>query len=432
MLFFTPMVLLPEVQQFTANTEMFMILPLMGMLATAIFSLHGARGARAWLFAGIFGAISVWYKYTAAPMVGTLFAVWCAREWLDLKSASRLPRKLAFAAAGAFAVSIPILLPFLISDGAKQLWECTIRFNRFYTAAQPFGISGLRYVLNLLWTDWWILFLLPLALVVKPFLTRRARIVRVGIEEKEVNLSHSSHAAPAWFWAALFTASWLGTAGSIYGHYYVALMPFWAVLAALGAHHCAGWLARAMAGNEIVVRWLLVLAVTSLLCLSDLPWIQRSRQQFAQDKLSGGNPFLEAVSAAERVASMTSINDFVFVAGSEPEIYCYSARLNPSRFITMYPLMIPTVLAAGYQQELINTLQREPPKVIVLARSGASWLRDARTPGDFLEFLNQLLKLKYDRGAGFIPEGTSGHWAEQMENAEASTASLVLYKLKPK
>jgi hypothetical protein len=292
----TPMLLFPGLWQFAANTETFMLVPLLGTVAVYVVSRHrrgwpegahhgrtaGVRpspgaampadrgvsqcsnapdgsepaapgdgrtpaqspsvgparcgGSGAWFWAGLLAATTLWYKYTALPVLALLFAVWAFEEWrgraLRLPSTgpdlrSPIPRlwtldfrhwtldiglwTLGFGLwtiCGALVASGVILAPFLARDGGKRLWECTVVFNRYYTGLAGFGTAALWQTLQLLLADWWILFLLPALLVVR----RRRRV---------------------WFWLGMFLAAWASTAGSPHGHYYLVVMPFWALLAAV-------------------------------------------------------------------------------------------------------------------------------------------------------------------------------------------------------
>jgi hypothetical protein len=168
--------------------------------------------------------------------------------------------------------------------------------------------------------------------------------------------------------------------------------------------------------------------VLVLLCLPDLPWIVCSKQQFAAVKAGGGNAFLESSAVARRVAELTSPDDYVFVAGSEPQILCYSKRLSPTRFVIAYPLMLPTPLAEDYQREAVRDLERHSPKVIVLARSSTSWLRQERSPPAFLEYLEKLLADRYERVGGWVAEEPSGRWQEPLSDQDLANSSLVLFR----
>jgi hypothetical protein len=417
---FTPMVLLPEIQQFTANTEMFLLLPLMGTAAIPVFSLETPflreRALRAWLLAGALAGITFWYKYTAAPILGAIFLGWSVRELqskgssqskVDLRRAFAilLPRWMA-AIAGSGIVSLAVLAFFIFKGALNELWDCTILFNRGYMNSSTFGLPSFWFSIKLLWQSWWILFLLPLPLLFSP-------------------------GKKGWFWIFLFFSSLLATGGSIYGHYYLLIMPFWALLAALGIHKWAELLAGVSRSPLVLTRQLLTVAVLALVCFPDWPWITRSREQFAIDKLRTGNPFVESALVARHVSELTAPSDYVYVAGSEPQILYYSQRLSPTRFVIAYPLMIPTPLAEKYQQEAIHELQQRPPAVIVLARSPMSWLIQEGSLRQFLPFLEQLLSTDYERIGGSIADGPRTIWKEPLSDQEVATSDLILFKRKP-
>jgi hypothetical protein len=161
---FTPMVLLPGIQQFTANTEMFMVLPLMATVAISVAGRQGRGGGWAWFCAGACAAVTFWYKYTALPLLAAIVGGWLFAEWRRGRRGWRLGRLAAFGLAGAGVASVVVLGPFLVSDGGRHLWECTVEFNRTYASTSTFGVEPLGLTLKMFWKDWWILFVLPLAL----------------------------------------------------------------------------------------------------------------------------------------------------------------------------------------------------------------------------------------------------------------------------
>lgn len=144
-----------------------------------------------------------------------------------------------------------------------------------------------------------------------------------------------------------------------------------------------------------------------------------------------GYPFIEAQPVAGRVSRMTSPNDYVFVAGSEPEILCYAQRFSPTRFITSYPLMYPSPFASDYQNAAIQDLKNHAPKVIVFVNSSASWARHPGAPTDFLDFLNNFVKRNYAPAGGFVKmDGQKGYWSDQLNTQEFANATLLLYQRK--
>jgi hypothetical protein len=401
----TPMILLPELDQFIANTEMFMLLPLMAMVAVYVRSRHCNGGAAHWLAAGILAALTVCYKYTALPLVAFVFAVWSFEEWRGGKSPRAIAGHWLAALSGGTATAAIVLAPFLLRDGGKRLWECTVVFNRFYAASAGFGMDGLRVKLGEFWHSWWILFLTPCLLVFT--LERRM-----------------------WFWAMLFLVAWLSAAGSYYGHYYIAIMPFWALLVAVALRDFAGWVATKVSQPRDRLRQLFTGIVVFALCAPDARWLIRTREQFAADKLGPWRTFLESPLVAARLKQLTAPGDFVYVAGSEPQILCYAHRFSSTRFDIAYPLMIPTPLAEGYQAEAMHDLQQRPPTAIVLVRSGSSWMNQPGTPPDFGAFLRKLLAENYEVVGGYLFDDRQGRWLEPMGKEDVVRCFMVLYKRK--
>ena len=227
---------------------------------------------------------------------------------------------------------------------------------------------------------------------------------------------------------ALLLVAWLSANASIYGHYYIPMMPFWALLSALALQKLAGWASANFPVSETWTHRALTAIVVVLVLLADAPWMTRSHARFAADKLGAGNPFAESVSAGQRVAQLTSPQDYVFVAGSEPQILCYANRFSPSRFVIAYPMMFPTPLAGRYQREAIRDLQQNPPQLIVWATSPMSWGRQKGTPPDFLDFLHRLLASDYQAIGGYASDAGPSAWIEPFEDLHNYT--LIVYKKK--
>jgi hypothetical protein len=96
----------------------------------------------------------------------------------------------------------------------------------------------------------------------------------------------------------------------------------------------------------------------------------------------------------------------------------------------MYPLMMPTGLAGQYQSEAIRDLDTHPPKLIVVATSNTSWLRQHGTPPAFDDYLKGILGAKYERLGGYVLGEHSGSWREPLADADFYKCSLILYQLK--
>jgi hypothetical protein len=393
----TLMVLAPEIAQFSASVEMFMLLPLLAMLAVYCRN-RQKKHPWHWFAAAFFGVTAVLYKYTAFPVVAFTFLAWLA-EMMRRSSMTWRPIIFAFA-GGTAAVAIEIGY-FLMRDGGAQLWECTVKFNRFYVQSGPFGFTGLMLNAKFFWQNWWLLFLIPWA----AWLLHDRRI---------------------WFWLGIFICAIFSTGLSAYGQYYIILMPFWALLTAVGIRALSS---RVFLSSKFVGGLLTVLAVLFLL-RPDVPWLLCREERFAQVKM-GAYPFIEARAAAERVSSSSSPDDFVFIAGSEPEILFYAQRFNPTRFSNVYPLMIPSTAARCYQLEAIQDLQKRSPKLIVFVNARDSWVRHPQTPEDFFDFMKNFLAENYALAGGYVKiDWQKGYWSDQLDASEQAKASLLIYRRK--
>jgi hypothetical protein len=400
----TPMILLPGIEQFPANTEMFMLLPLLATVAVYVHSRHHGQKLKYWLAAGFFGATTLCYKYTALPVLVFVFVVWSAESWRERKELKLIGRCWLAAFAGAAAAAIMELGFFLARDGGAHLWECTVQFNRYYAASSNFGLTALWLKLGIFWSGWWILFLVPFAAVLK-FNPR------------------------FWFWIGMLICSVFATGASYYGHYYIVIMPFWALLSAVGLRSLA---ARLTEWSPWSGRWIggsLAIIVLILLMRPDVPWLTGTRERFAEVKMDG-LPFIGSQTVARRVAELSSSDEFVFIAGSEPQILFYAQRFSPTRFITAYAMMIPTAVAEKYQREAIGDLQKNPPKLIVFTLTANSWLLQTNTPPDFQNFLHQFLQQNYVLVGGYLPHKEKGVWAEPLAAGELADADLLLFTRK--
>jgi len=403
----TAMVPLPMVDQYSVNTEMFMLLPLLATVAVYCYGRQHGNKNQHWFFAGFLATATLLYKYTAAPMVAFVFVSWVAEMHWSRQGSGSICKALGFAAAGG-VLACALELGFFMAHGAlKQLWECTLVFNRYYPAASnDFAPAYLWARLEMFWDYWWILFLIPCAILLEP----RRRVL---------------------FWLGIFICAAFATSGSCYLQYYIAMMPFWALLNAVGIQAIFSRVSKWMQKPVLWLATLIAAVVVALVVRPDMPWILCPGEQFVVKKMEGVLPFVEARFVAGQVSQITSPDDFVYVAGSEPEILCYAHRFSPTRFITSYSLMIPTPLALRYQQEVINDLGEHFPKAIVFPQTGDSWMRFSTTPTNLLDFMGKFLSRNYERVGGYVKSsGQNGYWSTNLTYSEFRASSLVLYKLK--
>jgi hypothetical protein len=213
------------------------------------------------------------------------------------------------------------------------------------------------------------------------------------------------------------------------GHYFITALPLFAIVAAQGLRTVSEKLALSTGFSRIGLLTAATAIAVAFECwpIRDQPFL--SPVELAS-KVYQGYAFVESPVVANRVAHLSNRNEFVFVGGSEPQILYYAKRKAPSRFVTMFPLMFPTASAVKYQQDTIRELERNPPRLIVLAQYQWSWWQSPQSPTIFLTHLSELLEKQYLLIGGFVRNGDRGDWQEPLDPNLTAKCSLVLYERK--
>lgn len=403
---FTPMVQLPGSTQSAAVIEHFMLLPLLAMLYVYIRSRETAAPStvpRRWFIAGIFACLALMYKYTVLPVVALIYFAWAWDIWRKQRSPMALAHDAASGISGMLLSAAAVLAYFIAHNAVPQLWECTVSFNRYYFAGSVFGgyEAFARHVLEFL-KNWWALFVLT-----GYFLVRRP---------------------PRWkFYICLLVSGIAVSYGSVYGHYYIVLMPFWAIVCAAALDSLSGEIAKRRSVNVNLIRTALVAAVLVSMHLLARPPFLCAPDQLESAKFLKQGYFYESADIARRIAGMTSEGDYVLILGSEPQILYYAQRRSPTRFMITYPLMIDTPMTLQYQKEAIRDLGQHPPKVILLARQFYS----GKGPALILEYMNKFLSSgDYELLGGYVQGADRNYWKGSIHKEELPNSNLLLFRKK--
>jgi hypothetical protein len=402
-----PMVMLPYLTPFAANAEKFMILPFCGLLAIYVFN-RRRSGNDAWFWAAVCGMATLLYKQIAVFSVLYIFALWLFDDWQQHRSAKTTLTRTIYALAGGLATFFLVCGYFFARGGWPGFWEQTVIYNRYY--ASSFGgltLDNFFSNLRMFYYYWPALFLLLIWYLIK-------RPARAG------------------FYLGLLIVS----VGSIfitpYAHYYIMVMPIAALICASSFDSLMGQLS----GFLNRPKWALLLypALAALILVSLLwpvrSWYFMPPNEVLTRSYSQLNPFVEAPIVGERVAALTAPDDYIYVAGTEPEILYYSKRVCPARINGVYALMMDNPLAEVYQKELIRDLDHFPPRVIVWVRSPLSWLTRPNSPRLIFNYFAKLLKERYRLVGGTIRQGATAYWQEPLRKETYGNCSLMVYELK--
>ncbi|MBI2309463.1 glycosyltransferase family 39 protein [Candidatus Collierbacteria bacterium] len=402
-----PMLMIPPLSPFAANTEHFMLLPLMGTIAIAVIHRRD-KHLWPWFLAGSLGMFSVLYKPIALPPLLFMFIVWAIENYILSRSIINTLHQLMVAILGAEAVAAITLGYFFLTNSIGELWKTVVVFNRYYVESYGFTFFALLRLFRLFLAQWWMLFFLTFCFFC--FLPRRW-----------------------WYYAGLFFTSLLSVAPAPFEHYFLLLMPFWAILAAVSIARLAklsNELFDPHPSNSVqtVSLYLLTFLTVGLILWPSRGFFLLSPSQLTSTFYWGPeHPFVESQIVGEHLKAATKSTDKVFVAGSEAQILFYAQRRSASRFVITFPLNIDTPLREEYQRQAIDELTTFPPAAIVLSRRATSNLWNSGSPRIFVDYLNKVLQDEYTLVGGTVWEGLSWHWQELTDTEIPRSSSLLLF-----
>ena len=295
-------------------------------------------------------------------------AFWILRREWQLDGKTFFPRALLFFTAGA-ALPFLVTCSVLMACGVfSRFWFWTFTYARIYGSETSLieGWMALEQFLGeFLEADRWLWLFAGAGLFLLPWERNSARAI---------------------FLLALLVASFLATAVGLYfrEHYWVMMLPLFSLLAAFVVELLGGTIFKLKWQRWLVVALWCWAAAWSILGFRDalFGWTP----QRLSDALYSGNPFSEAVLAADYIQKHSKPTDRIAVIGSEPEIYFYANRRSATGYIYMYPLMEPQPFAAQMQEEMIKEIKTSQPEFCVMVDFDFSWLKNPESKTTILDW----------------------------------------------
>ncbi len=359
----------PSLAASAANTEIFMLLPVVASTLLLLRALEERRLVL-WIGCGALAGAACWIKPVAIGHGVFLAAAGLAQARRDLREATGVVLGLLL---GVALVSAPVLATFLALGAWEPFVDAVFLHNLAYTGR----VGLLQGVRNALWS--WIdqlpsLGVLWLLAGVGAFVARR-RLAR----------------RDAWLLAGFGLASAVGVSSGLYfrPHYFIQLLPLLAMLAALGAEALAGLRRRGLVPAAVAVALLAgppLLANRSLL---------RASPEAISREIYRLNPFVESARIGEYIRKTSQPSDTVYVIGSEPQILFYAERRSASRYIFFYPLTGAYANALERQQELMHEVQAADPLYVVWANIPTSHLTGPDSELWVFEASRELVEERY-------------------------------------
>lgn len=401
MFLFVPMIMFPVLTPFAANTEKFMILPLVFLIYLFLKN-KSSKKRLVWLVSGVLGSLTVFYKPISFPVIVVVFFFWIRDYFQREKNVRKVFALSLFFVIGFFITSLLILLPFIVTRTLNYFFEAVIIFNSFYIKNFGNPLINLSNYLKKFFYYWYIL----IPLLIFPFFKRPK------------NFS---------FYVSLFFISFLTIFSSPMGHYYLQLIPFLTLMITGSLTEIINLFKK---DQQLLFQILLPMIIICFMIYPIKNQFYLTPEELNVWVYGRVNPFYEATIIGKIVKEKTLTNDYIFVAGSEPEIYFYSQRKSPTRFIITYPLNLNTPFRIKYQKEVVNDLTKKPPKIIVISQKQHSGLWDKNSPRIFLDFLNHLLDNQYQLIGGYFINKETEEWKTKLSDKEIKDCSFLVYQKK--
>lgn len=397
MFLYIPQIMFPVLTPFAVNTEKFMLLPLIGLTTVFIYEKNQPYD---FFIAGILASLTLFYKPISILVITYLLLVWFFQIFKKEKNQLLLLKRIFAFSFGFFITAFFILAPFLFSKTFFYFLENVIIFNFFYP--QNFGnpFSNFFNYLSKFIYYWWVL--IPLFFI---FFLRR----------------------PKKFWLifSLFLISLISVFTSPIGHYYLQTIPFFTLLTTGAIITVADYLSQK---HKIILSIITTVIITFFLIYPIRQQFYLTPQELVVWVYGRVNPFYEAPIVGEKIKKLTTPSDKIFVAGSEPQIYFYSQRQSPTRFVITYPLNLNTPLREKYQKEIILDLKKDLPKIIIVSTKKHSGLWDENSPKIFISFLNKILKEDYRLIGAYVIKEDEEYWSNHPKKEELQLSSFLVYR----
>lgn len=343
----------PMINGTAANTELFMLLPL--VLSQLVFFHANAMSRRSVLLMGLCGVlIGTAAAFKQVAVVNWLFLLAIYPVFAVKKE--RLTGTLLFGCSSAI--------------GVVAVWTMIAGYffwrNGFDDFVYHVFTHNLQYVSALPWEDRWKYFQDTIRLL---WPTQLAVWVMAGL----TFLMRRPVGGGKWL---LFIAGWLLTSlagvsasGYFFPHYFQQLLPALAITAIMGAERVCqvSWLAR----MPLTLQRLAVALLLAILpALVFYPFLFKFTPAEAVRRIYPGNFFDLMPTLGAKLAQATQPDDKVFIFGAEPELLFYAQRVSATRYIFLFPLYGPYADALEKQKATAEEISRARPAAAFYSPNG--------------------------------------------------------------
>ena len=305
------------------------------------------RGSYAWrgyLIGMLCGALFL-LKQNAIG-IGLSIAIYIAIDRFRAGKRKKLISDLFPMFSGGLVTLLIAVIYFAASCAIKQFWDAAFVYNFVYSSTtisrrlasmisglESFTATGLTqlalagWAAGLIWLFW-----------KKDLAQKHLALLAIGVINLPIELVLTS------------------ISGQEYGHYYMALLPVFALFAGLAYWILSRELSRQTPKIALWGFTLIVIASIGLTNFRDYRQLVRTFSQAGSD---------DRIALVDYIRSNTAKDDFVLVLGAETTINFYAQRPSPTRFVYQFPLYKPGYATREMTEEFFQDVIQNEPKLII-------------------------------------------------------------------
>ena len=335
----------PFVQGTSANTETFMVLPLILALACVLLAFRRpAPKAWGWIFlAGLLSGMAVVLKQVALPNFAVLAAFLLFKIYLERKDLKKLLSPAMILAAGFLVFPLFFAVYFWVKGAFADLIQGLFVYSFAYTSRYKiWEWQNLRRVVLNENLALWALSFFGMFLIL--FRKRSFELILLL----------------GWTLASLL-AVFMGK--RFFGHYFIQIIPG---LALLSAYFILVLFERK---RSLLFSLAAALLLSALFGVNLGHWgrfLFMEPEEISIRKYESLY-FVIAPRAAEFIRARTSPEDHIFVWGAEPEVYFYSRRKSASKHIYHYPLLRGGLEARTMLDRVLKDIKEHQPEYMIFS-----------------------------------------------------------------
>jgi len=373
-----------------ANTEHFMLLPILGSMWMLLRAIERDT-AGAWFATGVLAASACWFKQVA--IANALFIAVCAAAtgWRNRRSLVSTLRSLTALGLGAVVVSLPVFAIFAWAGAWDSFLDSVFIHNFSYAREVPLpqAFAALTAAVTRQCSSQAALWVLAaLSLLFVRSVGTRAMAILLGWQ----------------------LASFVGVSFGFYfrPHYFLQQLPSLCALVGVAAGGAVSW---AVSHRHEALGWVLV-ALSCGLIVAPVVYGNRSAL-FADDVFArsrdiyGNNPFPESLEIARYIERTSRPDESIYIVGSEPQIFFYSRRRSATRYIFFYPMTSGSPEAAERQRATSREVATRRPRYLIWMNIAPSLLLIPDTDRHVFEAASRLTEEGYELEFAAFPRGAS-------------------------